>query len=264
MNCFPQLSTGATGQFPIRKRRITRTVVNEAPDGRRVKWSDSGVASVEWELEFQGISDEERNTLEQFFRDMEGRLGSFTLLDPTDNLLEWSEDLTKPAWEKAPLITVAAGIGDPLGTTRASRLTNGGGAAGQVQQTINAPAGYQYALSLWARSLTGGTIRLFRGGNAVREYTTHQLTGSWNRLVSSGKLTSPEENTRFGLEIGPGSAVEVFGLQAEAQPWASGYRKTLSGAGVYSHARFQQDWLEFSATGPGEHSGRVKVKARED
>ena len=34
---FPQLSTGAVGQYPIQKRRLTRTVVNEAFDGARFK-----------------------------------------------------------------------------------------------------------------------------------------------------------------------------------------------------------------------------------
>ena len=29
---FPQLSTGAVGQYPIQKRRLTRTVVNEASE----------------------------------------------------------------------------------------------------------------------------------------------------------------------------------------------------------------------------------------
>ena len=37
---FPQLLTGAVGQYPIQKRCLSRTVVNEAWGGTRLKLAD--------------------------------------------------------------------------------------------------------------------------------------------------------------------------------------------------------------------------------
>src|SRR5256885_15588700 len=64
---FPQLSSGATGQFPIRKRSIDKTIVNRAPDGRTIKYSDAGATLLEWQLAFQSLDDGEINVLQQFF-----------------------------------------------------------------------------------------------------------------------------------------------------------------------------------------------------
>src|SRR5215213_6561827 len=63
MLCFPQLSTGSIAQYPIEKRRLSRTVVNEASDGSRVKLADPGARAIEWTLAFESLSDEERSAL---------------------------------------------------------------------------------------------------------------------------------------------------------------------------------------------------------
>jgi hypothetical protein len=55
MLVFPQLATGAVGQYPIVKRRRARTVVNEAADGVQVKLADAAAAAVEWDLAFSGF-----------------------------------------------------------------------------------------------------------------------------------------------------------------------------------------------------------------
>ena len=60
------------------------------------------------------------------YSDVEGRLGSFTFLDPTDNLLLWSEDLTQTAWESNSLLTITAGVADPKGGTSANQIANTG------------------------------------------------------------------------------------------------------------------------------------------
>jgi hypothetical protein len=262
MKCFPQLTTGATAQFPIRKWLRSRTVVNETSDSRQIKWEDAGGSSMEWELGFEGLSDEERDRLEQFFLEMEGRLGSFTFLDPTDNLLIWSEALDQPVWEKDPLLGLTPGTGDPLGTTRGTTLHNESGATARMQQTLSAPGGYVYAFSVYGRSETGQGLTLFRASGEQRDSKTYQLSENWRRLVLTGKFDSTEDTVRFGVEVAPGGRVELFGLQVEAQPAASGYKRTLSRSGVHTAARFQEDWLEMTATGPGEHSGRIRIETR--
>ena len=107
---FPQLSTGAVGQYPIQKRRLSRTVVNEALGGARVKLPDPNASAVEWTLDFQALSDNERDALAQLFGAVEGQLSDFTFLDPTDNLLFWSEKLDEAVWERNSLLQITAAI----------------------------------------------------------------------------------------------------------------------------------------------------------
>src|SRR5207244_9174402 len=91
MQCFPQLLTGASSQYPIQKRNSTRTIRNRCLDGREIKLADPAGSSIEWQLTFQELVDAEIASLLGFFVGTEGSLGTFTFLDPTDNLLAWSE-----------------------------------------------------------------------------------------------------------------------------------------------------------------------------
>src|SRR5882762_4471679 len=107
---FPQLSTGAVGQYPIQKRRLSRTVMNEVLSGAKLKLADPNMAAVEWTLDFQTLTDGERDSLAQLYGEVEGRLGNFTFLDPTDNLLCWSGKLDEAVWERNSLLTITPGI----------------------------------------------------------------------------------------------------------------------------------------------------------
>src|SRR5437588_9055514 len=149
---FPQLLTGAVGQYPIQKRWLSRTVVNEAWGGTRLKLADPDASAVEWILDFQTLTDNEGDALEQLFEGVEGRLGDFTFLDPTDNLLCWSEKLDEAVWERNSLLTITAGVADPSGRTAANRVSNTGAGALAIQQTVNGPGWFQYAFGLQARS----------------------------------------------------------------------------------------------------------------
>jgi hypothetical protein len=66
MPYFPQLSSGATGQYPVQKRRTERTIINQLPDGHTVKFADAGAEQVEWQLTFQDLTDSEIAGLQQF------------------------------------------------------------------------------------------------------------------------------------------------------------------------------------------------------
>ena len=77
---------------------------------------------------------------------------AFTFLDPTDNLLCWSEKLDESVWERNSLLTITAGIADPNGGTNATRVSNTGSGALSIQQTVNGPGWFQYAFGVQARS----------------------------------------------------------------------------------------------------------------
>src|SRR5437868_12266525 len=104
MPCFPQLLTGASGQYPIRKRSNFRTIRNQCPDGREIKLADLAAWNIDWQLTFRELIDDEMALLQDFFESMEGSLGTFTFLDPTQNLLEWSEKFDEATWQRDPLL----------------------------------------------------------------------------------------------------------------------------------------------------------------
>ena len=62
----------------------------------------------------------------------------------------------------------------------------------------------------------------------------------------------------FGIEVGPGQAVELFGPQVEPQPGASTYKPSTSG-GIYENARLRDDYLAYTTTGPNCHNCTVNI-----
>lgn len=256
MVVFPQLSTGVCGSFPIRRQRLTRTAVNDASDGRQYKLADTAGGSAGWDLRFAGLTDAEGAELSAFFDYAEGRLREFVFLDPAENLLAWSESLEESVWQRNGLLEVTPGFGDPVGTARASRLTNISGAALRIEQSLNVPAWFRYAFSGYFRN---GAAEMVRSTATLSEVRGFVAGAEWRRALLSGSFSSAEEAVTFGLEIGPGQSVEVFGLQVEGQPGASGYRKTTSRSGVYAAARFDHDELGLVAEGPNRNSCQLRV-----
>src|SRR5271169_2060386 len=117
MPIYPQLGSGATSQFPVRKTRRTRTVVNQAADGSRIKLADPLGAVTEWDLTYTDLSDAEASALLAFYASVEGTLTGFTFLDPAGNLLAASDDLNQAAWQKDPMLSLTGSVSDPLGGT---------------------------------------------------------------------------------------------------------------------------------------------------
>src|SRR4051812_13660011 len=95
---YPQLI-----QFPVRKTKRPRTVVNRAADGSTVRLADPAAEVTEWRLDYVDLTDEEAGMLEQFFGAAEGSLNEFTFLDPTGNLLARSGKFDAEVWQKDPL-----------------------------------------------------------------------------------------------------------------------------------------------------------------
>jgi hypothetical protein len=247
---FPQLSSGATGQFPIERQRIQRTVVNQSSEDFEVRLADPGAAITEWHLGFDEMSDQELAALEALFQTVEGRLTPFTFLDPADNLLAWSEAQNQPAWQSDPLLTLTSGLADPFGGTAAYQITNPTAATLKLQQSISAPASLKYCLSVYIRSDQSIRVWLLRGS----ESDTRAVTQQWTRVTSAGQSQDAAESISFGIALDPGSTVDIFGLQVEAQATASPYKRTAETGGIYLNARFRDDSLTITTKGPGRHS----------
>ncbi len=247
MIAYPQLANGAVTQYPSRKVRRQRTVVNRAADGSSIRLADPAGETTEWLLQYSELSDDELAVLTKFFISAEGALNGFTFLDPAANLLAWSEELNNAVWQKGPLLSAAAGTGS-------WGLSNSGAGPQQISQTISAPGDFVYCFSASVRSAAPIDVTLTVGSHRLM----HSAAQNWTKLVLPSKGDPGAESVCFGLEIPAGASVEVRGIQAEAQPGASVYKVSSTG-GVYEGARFSDDVLEVVTTGPNRHSCAVKI-----
>ena len=182
MLVYPQLRSGALSQFPIQKRRRLRTVVNNSADERTVRLADPAGQFTEWRLEYSDLADDEIAALQQFCEQAEGTLNGFTFLDPTSNLLAWSDQLDNAVWQRGPLLSIASGASDEAGGTLAWHVTNSGGGAQNLSQTLAAPAGYLYCFSAYVRSAATTTATMLLAG--LRHDIA--ITPGWARVMMAG------------------------------------------------------------------------------
>jgi hypothetical protein len=254
MLVYPQLRTGAVSHYPIVKRRRKRTVVNALANGRSWKFADDAAEVTSWRLEYAGLSDEELAELQTFFISVEGRLRSFTFLDPTANLLSWSAALDHEEWERDPLLTATSGTSDPAGGAGGWKLSNDGLARQAIRQTLAAPGAYVYCLSAYCRSAGAACLDLSIG-DLSRSF---QVGNKWQRLSCSGRGEEPSESTTFAIGLEAHQEVEVYGIQAEAQPSPSEYKESLRG-GIYPQARFYNDSFTFTSAARNQHSCAIEI-----
>jgi len=257
MLVYPQLTTGAVSQFPAQKRRKLRTVVNALGDGSSIKLADPPGELTEWQLQYAGLSDQEALALEQFFESVEGSLGVFTFLDPTANLFSWSGQLDHREWTKGPLLALTGNVPDPVGGMNGWNLSNSGAGVQSLSQTLEAPGGYVYCLSVYAKAFAAGLKITLLCGSARLDRT---LETEWSRITFSGSGDAQAETIDFGIEVPPGGSLDLYGMQAEPQAGASTYRPSTTG-GVYSNAWFRDDFLAVTATDVNRHSATVNINA---
>jgi hypothetical protein len=251
---YPQLATGALSQYPVRKTRRTRTVINQAADGSTVRLADAAGGTTEWQLEYAELSDDEAAALEHFFEAAEGSLQGFAFLDPAANLLAWSDQPDAAVWQKDPQLGLAQAVADPAGGTRAWRLTNQGVGDQAIAQTLEAPGAYTYCISVYVRAATPATLRL-----GIGEQTADRVaTSAWGRATFAATGTAGGESVRFSITVPAGLAVEVYGPQVEAQGGASVYRSSTTG-GVYADAHFRDDSLRVTRTDFNRNSCTVNI-----
>jgi hypothetical protein len=261
MRYFPHLGTGSVAQYPLIKKTTHHNIVNDTVDGHRIK-APSLMTTVEWSLTYVGLTSNEASLLKAFFEECEGRLNSFVFADPIDNLLARSEDLTDVVWNRDPLIQAQSGVLDPLGTTRAYRLTNLGQAQQGIRQVVSSSAAYNYCFSLYARSNIPSFIRLRSSAFPASHEKTFECNSNWRRLNMTSSLGIEQGPVLFELVLGAGSVVEVFGFQVDAQVEPSAYKTTTNRGGVYDDARFNSDSIALSADGAEQFSTQLTILSR--
>jgi hypothetical protein len=258
MTIYPQLSTGTACQYPIARTIVYRTITNSLEDGSRITLADANATRINWSLTYSGITNAELSELRVFFEGVEGRLNVFTFLDPAANLLVWSESLGNAAWQANSLLGLQAGTPDPLGTQRATRVTNSTQGSLTLVQNIPVPASLAYCWSGYFRSAATSILLLTNDTTTVQ----HVVTTSWRRISLSSPATGDSDSSNFGMSIPPGADIEVFGLQVMAQRNPSKYTSTLNVSGVYPETRFDSDALISTAEAPNSNTCQVTLYSR--
>jgi hypothetical protein len=259
MLVFPQLSTGASALYPLTKTSRQRSVVNTLGDGSMDVYADPDAASLGWELQGKGLTAAEWGAIEALFEATSGMWQPFTFLDPVGNLLAESEDFGASAWTNGALIDLTTGAADPLGTTRATAVVNAGQATEGVAQTLTVPGNFQYCLSIWARTGNGTNVTLSistTGGSATQTFV---LGTQWTRVTLAANLAQSTDAVTFAANLTAGGAIDIFGMQAEAQWGPSDYKLTGTSGGVYPGARFGADRLTVTAQGTDVYDAVIQI-----
>jgi hypothetical protein len=261
MPYYPQLASGSIAHYPLQKTIVTRTVINEGLDGSRVSYADSPGSTVEWQIEYRGLNGAEKDALEAFFRDCEGRLQSFVFADPVGNLLARSEEFDEAPWASDPQLQWTGSISDPFGGTGAMRVLNVGSIAQKFEQQVDLPGTYQLCFSMYIRTDSPVNVVLGRSAGAQLHESSINATDTWRRVSLSGSLSTAVAPVRFQVSVPAGASIDVFGAQGEPQPIASFYRKTLAVPGLFPAARFAEDELNVVAESVDSFASRAAIRS---
>jgi hypothetical protein len=257
---FPQLSSGAMAQYPIRKQATIRTVKNLMADGSMLVAADPGAGRLLWTLNYVSLPVNDMQSIQSHFEACGGPFRAFTFLDPTDNLLTYSADLTQPIWGSPAGVTVQPGVRDPNGGTAAFLVTNGGAVTQPLSQTLAAPVSFQYCFSVYVSAASAGTIDLTMSGGSVEQLTVCPVGQSWSRVSLSGALQDSGIGLTVGIDLPPGQSLSLFGPQLEPQIAPSRFRPTYSTSGLYLNAHWAVPELIFTAAGPNLFSSSFSIE----
>jgi hypothetical protein len=263
MDYFPQLSTGNSLQYPLKKNQVCRTVTITSEDGRNSKYADNGWRSIQWELQFTELTREEWASLSNHFATAEGKLNTFPFSDGSDNLLKWSEMLSNNVWTVDPLLHSTEGIADPIGGMHGLRVQNAGTTWQGFSQRLPVPAAFTHCFSVYARSDGSTHLRISLSGNAQQTQREFALDTEWRRYVVTGSFSGTDELVTFGMQIDGSNPVDIYGMQVEPQTGASRYKRTLALNGVHPNTRYDQDELKLTSNRPDEYSTTIRLISRE-
>lgn len=256
---FPQLAPGSIAQYPITRRWSKAAWSNVLTDGAEVTMIHPAPARVAWTLRYAGLCASEWESIQALFDAVEGRFGIFTFLDPTDNLLSWTEDFSADVWAVDPLVQISGSVRDPMGGEGATRLTNTAQTFQKCTQELKAPSDFMYSLSVYLRADAACTVNLIRSNQGEDSSLAERIGDQWTRVISSGSLGSRQDRVRFGVELPAGASVCLYAPQVEAQPCAGRYKPNLGSSGVYPNSRFDQDELVQTATAVGQYSTTIQI-----
>jgi hypothetical protein len=91
---------------------------------------------------------------------------------------------------------------------------------------------------------------------------TAAIGPAWTRVSVSGTGTTGAAQSTFAILVAPGQAIDVFGLQVEAQPNPSAYKTTVAALGIYQETHFGTDELKVTSDGVSFSSCAITLISR--
>lgn len=256
---FPQLSSGAQAQYPLRKRRVIQSTVNAFADGSILTSNINANTQFVWELSYTDLTIGDQTALQSHFAACQGPLQPFIFIDPTDNMLSNSSDLTTASWTADPLLSVTAGAPDPLGGSSAFTVVNSGQTDQQLSQTIQAPANFQYCFSLYTSASVPTSLGLSIA-SAISPRQTYPVGANWVRLTNSLRLSDNALSFTASIVVPAAQTLVVWGPQLEPQLSPSRYRSTAAAGGVYHDAHLLGNSITFESQAPGLFSTLISIE----
>jgi len=243
MSFYPQIGSGVVTQFPFQRQRQWRAITTQLESGELISLPDAAGGQMTWSLQYRDLTTAEAQAVR--------------FIDPLANLLGWSENLAGAGWQ-ANELSISSGASDPLGTQRASTVSNPTAGSLQLTQTLGISGDYVACFSAYVRASAAATVTMHRDG----QQTAAAVGPNWARVLISGTGTAGAVQSTFSLILAAGQSVNVFGLQVEAQPWPSVYKPTSAAAGIYEETYFADDELTITSTSLGFSRASVNLISR--
>lgn len=253
------------------------------------------VALGRFALNYPNVTDDEAVTLKNFFDSMMGRYGSFSFLDPSGNLLGYSEEFgpDSPFWtltnitlERSPYPTPSNGVRDPFSSSLRASTFQAAGADCYAEAPIGGPnavglysltqlSGLVMCFSIYAQALQVNQT-LFIGFKDSVTLETRGVTkplplGQWVRLDYSTVMWTDNVfnviiggNGTFSNSIGD-QEIQFFGAQVSPMKGPGAYiaTPTLNGGGFGYHASVRFDTDEFARQIAGPNQNAIQLPCYE-
>jgi hypothetical protein len=263
---FPVIhSNGGRAQYPnaVTFEHLTNQV--NLPCNSHIAFGWRAEPLARYTLNLKNLTDSEVSTLETFFASQNGRFGQFAYVDPTGNLLQYSDDYTQATWIKA--CTVGASVADPAGGTSATVLSGDGSGNSSLTQVVTIDptvAGSVACFSVYLKAVTAaGAFNVYLTDGATTTNQACVLTlGKWTRVSVPWTF-----GTSGAVTVGLGGSsswtgtnqIAVFGPMLCMTAGAAPYLRTPGFAALRIYCRFDQDALDIQYNGSNQTDVTVKI-----
>lgn len=86
MATFPKLTSGVVTQYPSGRTATYSTSIMQFVDGKEQRFRELKSPVRRWLIELSKLSAHEEGSVEAFFSSVQGQFGSFTFVDPWDDV----------------------------------------------------------------------------------------------------------------------------------------------------------------------------------
>jgi len=218
------LSTGAIARYPLARQRQYVTKQVDFADYSRQTASLLANPLMRWDVTLSQLTDQETAAFSQFFDLQKGSAGTFTFIDPWDNLLQQSEAFSASPWtlgtgtligqnyltnsqdfEKTSWVGTNSGTSNPVVTADAQVAPDGTltadtiafpaipntlGDFSEISESTSPPtlANMPFTFSVWLKVASGTgsvNIQISDVGISASNSTACALTTSWQRFSVS-------------------------------------------------------------------------------